>query len=146
MRWSVGKSQAVWRPGKVESRGGKDHRCYVSPWGLKGKLRQRTGVFRWCGGQWVCHQRRQRGSTCVAFNIGLVGSRNRGGDGAREEGPHPIVLKDLDRQCGHQWQQPVGDVSQDQLLVSIAADTNMGRASLEQMRGDNVGETAEKSC
>lgn len=129
----------------MESRGGEDHRCYVSPRGLKGKLRQRTGVFGRGGGQWVCHQRRQRGSTCVAFDIGLVGSRNRGGHGASEEGPHPIILKDLDRQCGHQWQQAVGDMSQDQLLVSIAADTNMGRASLEQMRGDNGGETAGKS-
>lgn len=127
------------------SRSGEDHRCYISARGLKGKLRRRTAVLRWRGSQWIRLQRWQRGSTCVDFNCGLVGGRNRGGRGASQEGPRPIVFKDLDRQRRHQRQQAVGDVSQNQLLVRVAADTNVGGPGLEQVRegGDNVGETSQ---
>lgn len=102
-------------------------------------------MFRRRGSQWIRLQRGQRGSTCVDFHCGLVGGRNRGGRGASQEGPRPIVFKDLDGQRRHQGQQAVGDVSQDQLLVSITADTNVGGAGLEQVRegGDNVGETSQ---
>lgn len=80
----------------------------------------------------------------MAFSGGLVGGRHRGGHRASEEGPRPVVFKDLDRQRGHEWQQTVGDVSQDQLLVGITADTNVGGASLEKIGegGANAGETA----
>lgn len=103
-------------------------------------------MFGRCGGQGVRHQRRQRGRARVAFSGGVVGGRHRGGHRASEEGPHPIVFKDLDRQRGHERQQTVGDVSQDQLLVGVTADPNVGGASLEEIRegGANAGETASR--
>lgn len=54
-----------------------------------------------------------------------------GGEGAGEEGTGPVVLKDLDGQRGDERQQPVGDVSQNQLLVGVPADPNVGRTGLK---------------
>lgn len=103
-------------------------------------------MFGGRGGQRVRHQRRQRGGACVAVSGGVVGGRHRGGHRAGEEGPRPVVFKDLDRQRGHERQQAVGDVSQDQLLVGVTADTNVGGASLEEIGegGANAGETASR--
>lgn len=52
-------------------------------------------------------------------------------EGPSEERTGPIVFKDLNRQCGHEGQQTVCDMSQDQLFVSITTNANMGGASLE---------------
>lgn len=144
MRGSVGESQASVGPVEVESRGGEDHRRHIPPRSLKSKLGRRTAVFEWRGGQRVGHKRRQRGGACVAFS-GLVGAHRRG-RGAREEGTRPVVFEDLDRQRGHERQQTVGDVSQDQLLVGVTADANVGGASLEESGegGANAGETASR--
>ena len=74
-------------------------------------------------------KRRQRGGG-VAFRR----SRRRG-EGRREEGPAPVVFKDLDAQRGDEREEAVGDVSEDQLLVGVAADTDVGGAGLKQ-RGE----------
>lgn len=68
----------------------------------------------------------------MAFSGRLRWSRGRGGQGAGEERPGPIILKDLNSQRGDERQQPVGHVGQNQLLVGITADTNVGGASLRQ--------------
>lgn len=132
VRRSVGESQAAVGPVEVESRSGEDHRRHVPPRRLKSKLGRRAAVFGRRGGQRFGHQRRQRGGACVAFSGGLVEGHG-GGHGASEEGTRPIVFKDLDRQRGHQRQQTVGDVSQDQLLVGVTADTDVGGASLKEI-------------
>lgn len=68
----------------------------------------------------------------MAFGSWLRWSRGRGRQCAGEERPGPIILEDLNGQRGDERQQAVGHVGQNQLLVGITANTNMGGASLSQ--------------
>lgn len=121
------------------SRGGEDHRLHIPARCVKGKLWRRAAGFGGRGGQRVQlpsrgqQQRRHGGGGegGVAVSRTQRGSRGRGGEGPGEEGSGPVVFKDLDRQGGDERQQPVGDVSQDQLLVGVAADPDVGGAGLK---------------
>lgn len=146
-RRSVGESQASVGPVSVVSRGGEDHRLHVPPRCVKGKLWRRAAGFGGRGGQRVQlssggqQQGRQRGGGegGVAVSRTQRGSGGGGGEGPREERSGPVVFKDLHRQGGDERQQPVGDVSQDQLLVGVAADSNVGRAGLKDEAEGGAG-------
>ena len=145
-RRSIGESQASVGPVAVMSQGGEHHRLHVPPRRVEGKLRGRAGGFGGRGGQrvqlssWWHRKRRQRGGgegvTFSGTHRGDGGGRERPG----EERSRPVVFKDLDRQRGDERQQTVGDVSQNQLLVGITTDTNMGGAGLKRWRGGWRGE------
>lgn len=121
------------------SRSRENHWLHVPPRRVEGELWRRAAGFGGCGGQRVQlssgqQQGRQRGGGkgSVAFSRPQRRNRGGGGEGPREERSGPVILKDLDGQRGDERKQPVGDVGQNQLLVSIAADTNMSGASLKQ--------------
>lgn len=142
---SVGESRAPpVGPVGVLSRGGEDHRLRVPPRSVEGELWRGAAGFGGRGGQRVHlpsggEQLRRPGGGGgeggVAFGT-LMGSRGGGGQGPGEEGSGPVVFKDLDGQRGDERQQPVGDVSQNQLLVGVAADTNVGGAGLRKMKDE----------
>lgn len=122
------------------SRSREEHRLHVPPRSVEGELRRRAAGFGRRGGERVqlCsggqHHRRQRGrgEGGVAVGRSQRGNRRRGAEGPAEERSVPVVFKDLDGQRGDERQQPVGDVSQNQLLVGVTADPNVGGASLKQ--------------
>lgn len=119
------------------ARAGQDQGLDVPAGCVEGELRRRAAGFRGRGGQRVRGQQEGRdggGGEGEAFS-GAPRGRRRGGKGPGEEGRSgPVVFEDLDRQRGDQGQQPVCDVSQNQLLVSVATDTNVGGASLEEIK------------
>ncbi|TNN73581.1 hypothetical protein EYF80_016176 [Liparis tanakae] len=127
----VGESQASVGPVCVVSRVGEDHRLRVPPRRVEGELRRGAAGFGGRGGQRIHfpsggQERRRHGGGGVAFRAqgGSRGGGGGGGEGSGEEGSGPVVFKDLDGQRGDERQQPVGDVSQNQLLVGVPADTN----------------------
>jgi len=134
----VGESQASVGPVGVVSRVGEDHRLRVPPRRVEGELRRGAAGFGGRGGQRIHlpsggQERRRHGGGGVAFRTqggSRGGGGGGGGEGSGEEGSGPVVFKDLDGQRGDERQQPVGDVSQNQLLVGVPADTNVCRAGL----------------
>lgn len=131
----------------------ENHRLHIPPRCVKGELWRRAAGFGGCGGQRVqlsCggqQQRRQRGGGegGIAFSLTQRGDRGGGGEGPCEQRSGPVVFKDLYGQRGDERQQPVGDVRQNQLLVSITADTDVSGTSLKRKRQDGEGGAGCKS-
>lgn len=141
-RRSVGESQASVGPVGVVSRGGEHHRLHVPPRCVEGELWRRTSGFGGRGGQrvqlssWWHQQRRQRGGGEGVTVSGTHRGDGGGGERPGEERSRPVVFKDLDRQRGDERQQTVGYVSQNQLLVGVTTDTNVGGPGLKRKGGE----------